>query len=39
MDFDVIGGGVDTARVKRLLAGYAAGALVCGAGIAAARIM
>ncbi|MEZ4308043.1 MAG: winged helix-turn-helix domain-containing protein [Polyangiaceae bacterium] len=37
MDFDVIGGGgIDSARAKRLLVGYAAGALVCGATITAA---
>src|SRR5262245_22742604 len=37
MDFDVIGGaGIDKARAKRLLGGYAAGALLCGAGIALA---
>lgn len=37
MDFDVIGGaGFDSARTKRLLVGYAAGALVCGASIAVA---
>src|SRR5262245_17680191 len=37
MDFDVIGGaGIDTARAKRLLVGYATGALICGASIGVA---
>src|SRR5690242_6045600 len=37
MDFDVIGGaGIDTARARRLVFGYEAGALVCGAAVAVA---